>query len=107
MVMVILACAFAPFAQAQSSTVPACCRTGGRHHCNGSMETPGSSGFKSAPEKCPYRRTPAVTSEVVALTLSGHCIDIFVVDSENARPLVVVPYSSAHNDAHKRGPPAA
>ena len=105
--LVILTSILAPMAQARSSNVPACCRAGGKHHCNGSMGTSGSFGFKSAPETCSYRHQAAVTSAVVALTSSGHRIAIFVIASNPIRPQAVTISSSDRNAAHKRGPPAA
>jgi hypothetical protein len=105
--LVILTSILAPMAQARSSNVPACCRAGGKHHCDGSMGASGSFGFKSAPETCSYRHQAAVTSAVVALTSSGHHIAIFVIAGKTVRPQVATIYSSDPNDAHKRGPPAA
>jgi hypothetical protein len=104
--LVILTSILAPMAQARSSNLPACCRAGGKHRCNGSMGTSGSVGFKSAPEACPYRHQAAVTSEVVALTSTGDHITIFVITGNPIRPQAITISSSDRNDAHKRGPPA-
>lgn len=106
-VMVILASALAQFTQVQSSTVPACCRAGGKHHCGRSMRAEGSVGFKAEPESCPYRHPAAMTSDVVALTSAVHRIAIFVVDADSAQPSVLAAYLSGCNDTHKRGPPIA
>jgi hypothetical protein len=106
-VMVILTSALAPLEQAHSSTVPACCRVGGKHHCDGAMGTSGAVGFKSVPAVCPYRHPAALISGLVALTSGSHRIAIFVVDSKTARPPAEIAYSADRSDVHKRGPPTA
>jgi hypothetical protein len=106
-VMVILSSTLAPLVQAQFSTVPACCRVGGKHHCDGAMGSSGAIGFKSVPALCPYRHPAAVISDLVALTSRSHRIAIFVLASKTARPPVELAYSADRSDVHKRGPPTA
>lgn len=100
-----------PFVQARPSLTAACCVRGGKHHCNGNMgasgETSGLPGFRSAPETCPYRHPPALTSEHSALTVTPHPIGIFVLCCEALQPTESNFYSSRRNDTHKRGPPAS
>src|SRR5664279_2617437 len=103
--LVILASVLAPLAQAQSPTLPACCRAGGKHHCDGSMGNSESVGFKSSAKSCPYRHLAAVTSEVVALTATSHRISTFVLERESAHPTFPSIDSHDRTDAHKRGPP--
>jgi hypothetical protein len=106
-VMVILTSALTPLVQAQFSTVPACCRVGGKHHCDGAMGSSGAIGFKSVPALCPYRHPAAVISDLVALTSRSHRIANFVLASKTARPPAEIAYSADRSDAHKRGPPTA
>ena len=105
--LMILASVLAPLAQAQSSTLPACCRAGGKHHCDGSMGSLESVGFKAVPETCSYRHHAAVTSEAVALPAANHRISVFVLERAAVQPSALSFYSYDRNDAHKRGPPTA
>jgi hypothetical protein len=105
--LVLLAITFAPLAQATVSSLPACCRTGGKHHCEMSMVASGFLGFKSAPQSCPYRIHAAVTSPLVALTTTSHHATAFVDASNTSQAIVVTPCTNFSDDAHKRGPPAA
>ena len=105
--LVLLTITFAPLAQATESSLPACCRTGGKHHCEMSMEASGLLGFKSAPQSCPYRIHAAVTSPLVALSTATHHTAVFVVASNAAQTTEVTLCTNLNEDAHKRGPPAA
>src|SRR5450755_5063309 len=91
--MVILTSVLAPMAQARSSTLPACCRAGGTHHCDGSMGSSESVGFKAVPETCSYRHHAAVTSEAVALPATSHRISVLVLERESAHPTFASIYS--------------
>jgi len=102
---VILTSVFGPTAQAQSSSVPACCRAGGKHHCNESMGPPALDGFKSGVALCPYRCQASVISKLVALTATRHSTAVFVLNSRTARPSNPTCDSCDRKDAHKRGPP--
>jgi hypothetical protein len=105
--LVLLTITFAPLAQATVSSLPACCRTSGKHHCEMSMEASGLLGFKSVPQSCPYRIHAAVTSPLVALTTASHPTAASVVASNAARAIEVTLCTNLSDDAHKRGPPAA
>lgn len=101
----MLTTALAPFAQAWQSSVPACCRTGGRHHCEMSMGTSGLEGFKSAREICPYRIHAAVTSQVIALTAAPLRISVLLPIQGAARPTEATLSANHSDQTHKRGPP--
>jgi hypothetical protein len=105
--LVLLTITFAPLAQATASSLPACCRTGGKHHCEMSMEASGLLGFQSVPQACPYRIHAAVTSPLVALATAGHHVAANVVATNAAQATEVALRPSLSDDAHKRGPPAA
>src|SRR5664279_922086 len=98
--LVILVSVLAPLAQAQSPTLPACCRAAGKHHCDGSMGTSGSVGFKASAEACPYRHLAAVTSEVVAMPATNHRISVFVLEITSAHPTFSSIYSHDRTDPH-------
>jgi hypothetical protein len=105
--LVLLTITFAPLVQATVSSLPACCRTGGKHHCEMSMGASGLLGFKSAPQSCPYRIHAAVTSRLVALTTATHHTAAFVVASNTPQSIEVTLCTNLRDDEHKRGPPAA
>jgi hypothetical protein len=105
--LVLLTATLAPLMQAGVSSLPACCRAGGKHHCEMSMGTPGFAGFKSAPEVCPYRIHAAVTSPMVALTAVRHHAAVFVRSNNAFQKIEVALCTNLIKDVHKRGPPAA
>jgi hypothetical protein len=105
--LVLLTITFAPLAQATVSALPACCRTGGKHHCEMSMGTPALLGFKSASQSCSYRIHAAVISPLVALTTATHHTAAGVVASNTTQAIEVTLRTNLRDDAHKRGPPAA
>ena|SRR6516162_3305553 len=103
--LVVLASALAPLAQANASSVPACCRVGGPHHCMGMPA--GLDGFHSLPSKCPYRIAPAVTSPVATLIRVRLAISRFATETIPAPPQSIDPFRIALVDVQKRGPPIA
>jgi hypothetical protein len=104
---VMLTSLLVPLALANPSTLPTCCRTGGKHHCTGSMETTRSVGFKSAAMLCPYRHQAAVTSQAVALATARQCVVVLLLEGKTPQSTLSTIYSHDLIDAHKRGPPAA
>jgi len=107
MLLVLLTTTLAPLAQASASSLPACCRVGGKHHCEMSMGASRGAGFQSAPKVCPYRILAAVTTPLVALTTASHHATAFVLTSKAAQSIEVTLCTNLSDDAHKRGPPAA
>ncbi len=105
--LVLLTTTFAPLAQATVSSLPACCRTGGKHHCEMSMGASGLAGFKSAPQSCPYRIHAAMTSSLVALTTETRHTAVFVAANNAPQAIEITLCTNLGDDAHKRGPPAA
>jgi hypothetical protein len=104
---VMLISVLAPLVQAQFFTLPACCRAGGKHHCEMSLGPSETIGFKSVPVACPYRHPAAVISEVVALPEARHSTGIFVLSSDAPRASEETFSANLSDDAHKRGPPTA
>lgn len=102
--MVLLTGVFAPLAQASPASVPACCRTGGQHHCMGMA---GMDGFQSLPGKCPYRVAPAVTCGIAALVPISLPVSVCISDSRTVPLPSLVPVSVAFGIVQKRGPPTA
>ena len=84
--MVLVFGIVAPVVLATPAAVPACCRVGGNHHCEMSLKSSGLAGLWSVPETCPYSDLSAVTSELVALTATGHRIAVVLVDTEAGHP---------------------
>jgi hypothetical protein len=105
--LVLLTATLVPLMQASASTLPACCRAGGKHHCEMSTETSGLEGFKSVPPACPYRIHAAVTSPLVALATRRHHTAAFVLASKAAKAIELTLCANLSDDTHKRGPPAA
>ncbi len=60
-----------PLLQAQGSSVPACCRRNGKHHCE---MLPQGDGFRTAAPGCPYRSFTALTSHSTALSTVSYSI---------------------------------
>ena len=102
--MLLLTSAFAPFMQAWQSSVPACCRAGGKHHC---MGTSGMDGFQSLPGKCPYHVHRAVTTEVAALMPSCQPVSRRSTESKSIDPASSEPAPLAFGNVQKRGPPVS
>jgi len=105
--LVLMTPTLAPLAQANTSSLPACCRTGGKHHCEMSMGAAGLDGFKSAPAACPYRTHAAVTSPLAALAVARRCLTVFVLGSEASHQVEVTRCGNYSDDTNKRGPPTA
>jgi hypothetical protein len=97
----------APLAQGSPSSLPPCCRTGGKHHCEMSAATSGLDGFKSPTQSCSYRMHAAVVSQLAALTAARNRVVSLAINGEAARPIEVSLGSNDSSDAHKRGPPTA
>jgi len=102
--LVLLASVLAPLAQGSASSLPACCRVGGQHHC---MGMGGSEGFRALPSKCPYRVVPAVTTGVAAIITVTTPAWLFVPEFRPEEQPSSLPISVALDDVHKRGPPTA
>jgi len=102
--LVLLTAVLAPLAQASPAAVPACCRTGGQHHC---MGMPGMDGFRSLPGKCPYHVAPAVTSGIAALVTVSLPVSLFASENEQPTPGSAEAAAVAFGNVHKRGPPIA
>ncbi len=102
--LVLLTSVLAPLAQGGVSSVPACCRAGGEHHC---MGMPGMDGFHSLPSKCPYHVAPAVTTNIAALVTESPRASILAVKSSSVFLPNPVPVSVAFGVVQKRGPPTA
>ena len=102
--MVLLTGVLVPLAQASSVWVPACCRVGGQHHCMGMA---GTDGFRSLPDKCPYRAAPAVTSSIVALVNFNPPVSIFATETKTVALNSAEPVPVAFGNVQKRGPPIA
>lgn len=93
-----------PFLQVQT-TVPACCRRTGQHHCG--MPLP-VDGFRSVPANCPYRHFTAITSHsVTALRVQRDAIipASSWQDSLHFASPDIARY--VEGNAQKRGPPLA
>jgi len=102
--MVLLTGLSAPTVQASSASVLACCRVGGQHHCMGMA---GMDGFRSLPDKCPYRVAPAVTSSIVALVTFNPPVSIFATETKTVALNSAEPVPVAFGNVQKRGPPIA
>jgi hypothetical protein len=100
--LVILTALLAPLTLAGVSSMPACCRVGGQHHC---MATPGLDGFHSLPS-CPYRVAPAVTSATATL-IRVRPVSQFETETKSALPPSIDRLRIAVGDIQKRGPPIA
>ena len=100
--MLLLTSAFAPFAQAWRSSVPACCRAGGKHHCMGMS---GMDGFHSLPDKCPYHVNRAVTAQVAALMPTCQPLSRRNTESKTLEPASAEPAPVGFGNVQKRGPP--
>ena len=99
---VLLAGVLAPLAQLTASTLPACCRTGGQHHCMGAA---GLDGFHSQAQRCPFRTHPAVVGGVVALLNVDPSRSLLVAQSRLVTSMQVEPVRPSFDTLHKRGPP--
>lgn len=100
--MLLLTSAFAPLAQAWQSSVPACCRVGGKHHCMGMS---GMDGFQSLPANCPYHVHRAVTTNVAAVMPLRQLVSRRSTVSKDIDPASPEPALVAFGNVQKRGPP--
>ena len=100
--LLLLTITLAPLAQATGSSLPACCRADGKHHC---AMMPGGDGFQSVPLNCPYRVAPAVTSGIAALVRVGFPVSVFATSSFTVAPSLPEPIPVAFGNVQKRGPP--
>jgi hypothetical protein len=102
--IVLLTSVLVPLAQGTASSVPACCRIGGQHHCSGMA---GADGFHSQASACPYRVSPAVVPGAGALPQEAPQVAIAAVAQQSpAKPSGYVA-TTVEDEAHKRGPPLA
>ena len=102
--LVLMSGILVPLAQVGVSSVPACCRAGGQHHC---MGTQGMDGFQSVPSRCPHHVAPAVTSSVAALATESPRASILAAQSSSVFLPNPVAVSVAFGVVQKRGPPTA
>ena len=102
---VIWAGVLTPFVPAaQLSTVPACCRRSGMHHCQTYSRTSRETGFQAPRPKCPYA-TPVLFAAVTGLesekfNLSAPLIAGFSVPAPLDRA-----YKAAVRNQSTRAPP--
>jgi hypothetical protein len=100
--LVLLSGVLAPLAQGSASSVPACCRANGQHHC---MGMPGMDGFRSLASKCPYHVAPAVTSSIAAVVSEALQVSVLTAESSSVSLPNPVAVSVAFGVVQKRGPP--
>jgi hypothetical protein len=87
---------------ARESSVPACCRRSGKHHC---AMLPQGDGFRAVTANCPYRRFSALTSHSTPCSTAASVLSLNL-GGENSIALASpdLPLHVAGN-AQKRGPP--
>ena len=100
--VLLLAGVLAPLAQLTSSSLPACCRTGGQHHC---MGVAGLDGFRNQAQDCPYRAFPAVISGMVALLRVNQSQAYFLARSNTVILAKAASLRPSFDTVQKRGPP--
>jgi hypothetical protein len=100
--MLLLTSAFAPLAEAWQSSVPACCRVGGKHHCMGMSAT---DGFQSLAGKCPHHVLPAATTDLAAMVAIRQPVSVRRTETESVEPASAAPAAVAFGNVQKRGPP--
>ncbi len=98
----LLTATLMPLAQANGSSLPACCRASGKHHC---AMMPAEDGFQSVPLSCPYRVAPAVTSGIAALVRVEFAVSVFPISSSAVAPPLPAAIPVAFGNVQKRGPP--
>lgn len=104
--LLMLAVFFAPaFANAPSSSLPACCRRGGAHHCEAVAQAvvPGAISLRSA-NRCPLWHGPLLVSSIAALPVS-HSFASCVRHEALASRTLSTPYFSIIRTDYQRGPP--
>jgi hypothetical protein len=113
-VLLVIACYVgAPLLEASSSAdarLPACCRSGGKHHCNMAMPAESGAHFSSLSTKCPLHPRPAMVPLTRIVAAPGASS---LIDSQTASYPAIVPQTRAlhrislDRSRQKRGPPAA
>jgi hypothetical protein len=91
-----------PMLLAQESSVPACCRRSGKHHC---ATLPQGDGFRTVSANCPHCRFSALTSPSTPLSTVAN---VSIVSLNNGNPVTLespVVTLHASGNAQKRGPP--
>jgi hypothetical protein len=93
-----------PFLQAQRSSIPACCRRDGKHHC--AMSANGN-GFRTSAANCPCRHLSVLASRSIGLKVSSSVLSISthgLFPIRNEQPLIAL---RASDNTQKRGPPVS
>lgn len=100
--LVLLGGILAPLVQSAVPSIPACCRVSGNHHC---MGAPGLDGFRSQSASCPYRTSPALLSEIVALISVTRQTSVFTFEPAALPARVAVALVKNYDAVPQRGPP--
>jgi len=101
---VLLAGVLAPLAQATASSLPACCRVNGPHHCAGMA---GLDGFHTQAQSCPFRSYPAIVGAMVAVLGPRLSQTLLSVRADAVVAALIGPTRPSFDTVQKRGPPQA
>lgn len=92
-----------PFVQEQQTSIPACCRRDGSHHCTAMSTT--ADGFKAAGAKCPYQHLSIVAPAATAIPHSRQPLRLSLSpDPAWSGETMLVAIRDGGN-VSKRGPP--
>lgn len=93
-----------PFLQAQESSLPACCRRVGNHHCVEGTHS-GPDGFRMVASSCPFRSLSVISSSVTALPTPRQRLTLEISSDSTVATASLHVALREYEHAYQRGPP--
>jgi len=105
LVLATLLTAIAPLLAMAPQSVPACCRAGGKHHCNAGMMMRGS-GFGAQISPCPYAHRLALMPVLSGVIVASRSNGLLYAGSQSIDHIQPHFQFCRSNEVYERGPPS-